>query len=189
MAQPITWSPKLVDIKLIKPTPNNYKIKTDLGKERLQNSLKLFGLAGTVVCNTDYSLIDGNSRLEEEQAKGAKKIWVSLPNRKLTPKEYQEMAAMYDFAKAGEVDMERIEKELGTKEDFFKKWGLEVPMHLLENMGKGAAVVTGGKGKKVEVIDEDALPAFDIYFGFKYTPFYILLTLWLIGLLRELFQF
>lgn len=157
----ITWSPKLVDIKNIKPTPNNYKIKTDLGKERLQQSLKMFGLAGTVVCNTDLSLIDGNSRVEEAKERGEKKIWVSMPNRKLTPKEYQEMAAMYDFAKAGEVDMERIEKELGTKEEFFKKWALEVPMHLLEGMGKGAPVVAG-KGKKTEVIDEAPLPVSDI---------------------------
>lgn len=149
---------------MIKPTPKNYKIKTALGQERLTQSLEMFGLASTVVCNLDYSLIDGNSRLEQAKERGEKKIWVSLPSRKLTPKEYIEMSAMYDVAKAGEVDMERIEGDLGTTKEFFEKWNLAVPMHLLEKMGKGADPIingtsgpTKGKGKKegpVKVIEE-----------------------------------
>lgn len=136
----IQWSPKQVNVADIKPTEKNYKIKTDLGRERLQNSLKLFGLAGTVIVNTDLHLIDGNSRLVEAKEKGEKKIWVSMPNRKLTPKEFQEMSAMYDYAKAGEVDVESIEKDLGTSADFFEKWKMSVPMHLLDKMGAKAPV-------------------------------------------------
>lgn len=131
----ITWSPKKVAVKDIKHTPNNYKIKTDLGRERLQASLKAFGLAGTVVCNTDLTLIDGNSRLIEARENGEKFIHVSIPNRKLTPKEFQEMSAMFDYAKAGEVDVERIQKEIGTTQDFYKKWGMEVPLELLNKLG------------------------------------------------------
>jgi hypothetical protein len=134
----ISWNPKLVDVKLIKPTTNNYKIKTDLGKQRLQASLGSFGLAGTVIVNTDFMLIDGNSRLEEAKEKGEKKIWVSLPDRKLSPKEFQEMSAMYDYAKAGEVDIDRIKGELGTTEDFYKKYGMAVPLALLEKLGAKA---------------------------------------------------
>lgn len=158
MQKQITWKPMEVDVRKIKSTPNNYKIKTDLGKERLQHSLKLFGLAGTVVCNTDLTLIDGNSRLEQAKERGERKIWVSVPNRKLTPKEFHEMSAMYDFAKAGEVDMERIEQDLGKTEEFFHKWNLEVPIHLLESMGKAAerngklpALKKKGKEDKVAV--------------------------------------
>ena len=136
----ISWSTKLVDVKLIKGTPNNYKIKTELGKERLQASLKSFGLAGTVICNTDLTLIDGNSRLEQAIERGEKKIWVSLPSRKLTPAEFREFSAMYDFAKAGEVDTERIEKELGTSEAFFNKYKMTVPMHLLDKLGANAPI-------------------------------------------------
>lgn len=131
----IEWTPKLVEVKDIKPTPNNYKIKTELGAERLSISMKLFGNASTVIVNTDFHLIDGNSRLEEEKKKGTKKMWVMWPSRKLTPKEYTEFSAMFDFAKAGEVDMDRIEKELGTTEDFYKKWKTNVPLHLLNKMG------------------------------------------------------
>lgn len=158
----ITWKSVLVDISKIKPTPKNYKIKTDLGAERLRTSLKAFGLAGNVVCNTDFTLIDGNSRLEEAKAAGEKKLWVSIPNRKLSPKEFEEMSALFDFAKAGEVDIESIQKDLGKTEDFYKKWGIETPMAVLAQMGKGAVIeevevddskVATNSKKKMEVAD------------------------------------
>lgn len=133
----ITWKSVLVETKKIKPTPNNYKLKTDLGKQRLQKSLSLFGLAGNVICNQDFTLIDGNSRLEQALENGEKKIWVSVPNRKLSPKEFQEMSSMYDFAKAGEVDINRIQKELGTTADWYKKWNIETPLAVLAKMGNG----------------------------------------------------
>lgn len=138
-SSPIIWIPKKVAVKDVKPTPNNYKIKTDLGKQRLAQSLKSFGMAGTVVVNTDLCLIDGNSRLEEAKEKNEKAIWVSMPNRKLTPKEFTEMSAMFDFAKAGEVDMERIKKELGTHKEFYERYSMEVPLELLAGLGGAPA--------------------------------------------------
>ena len=157
----ITWKTKLVNVADVKPTPNNYKIKTDIGKARLQLSLKKFGLAGALVVNTDLTLIDGNSRLVEAKEKKQKKIEVSMPSRKLTPKEFTEMSAMFDFAVAGTVDMERIEKDLGTKEDFYKAWGLTMPMELLAKIGKvDAAQVeypdskTVTKGNKEEPVND-----------------------------------
>jgi hypothetical protein len=148
------WIVKEVNVSAIKPTPTNYKIKTDLGKERLAMSLKKFGLAGSVVCNTDLVLIDGNSRLLEAKEKGLKKIWVSMPKTKLSPKDFKEMSAMFDFAKAGEVDMERIEGDLGKTKDFFEQWKMNVPMYLLDKMGKNAPIAkypdqtnAGSKGK------------------------------------------
>lgn len=134
--QPIKWTPKEVLTKDIKPTPKNYKIKTELGEERLSMSMKLFGNASTVIVNTDYHLIDGNSRLEEEKKKGTKKMWVMWPSRKLTPAEYKEFSAMFDFAKAGEIDMDSIEGDLGNAKEFYTRWGMEVPIALLGEMGK-----------------------------------------------------
>lgn len=139
----IKWSSKLVDVASIKPTPTNYKIKTELGQERLKQSLKMFGLAGNVVVNPDgkgYVLIDGNSRLIEAKEAKEKKIWVSVPNRRLTPKEFKQMSAMFDFAKAGEVDTERIFKDLGTSKDFYNAWSVEVPMEILDKIGKHTKV-------------------------------------------------
>lgn len=163
----IQWKSIEAAIHLIDPTPGNYKIKTDLGKARLQQSLKAFGLAGNVVCNPikgRYQLIDGNSRVEEAKEKGMKKLWVSVPIVPLTPKEYKEMSAMFDVAKAGEVDMERIEGELGTTKDFYDKWNLEVPFKLLEQLGSKQKVkgeeypedkAKGKKGKEVEESVDD----------------------------------
>lgn len=150
MKKEIKWRPKLVQVSKIKPTPNNYKIKNELGRERLSISMKLFGNASTVVVNRDFFLIDGNSRLDEEKSKGTKRMWVMMPDRRLTPKQYKEMAAMFDYAKAGDVDTERIFSELGTSKDFYDRWKEEMPMHLLDKM-KGM-----GKNKK-PVVDTKAL--------------------------------
>ncbi len=124
----IKWRSVEVLISKIKPTPNNFKLKTEVGGLRFKASVDNFGLAGTVIINSDYTLIDGNSRVEKAKELGHKKIWVSMPDRKLTPKEFTEFAAMYDFAKAGEVDIERIKDELGNTESFFKSWGMDIPM-------------------------------------------------------------
>lgn len=154
----IEWRSKFVAVTQIKPTPVNYKIRTALGFERLKTSLAKFGLAGTVVCNTDLTLIDGNSRLEQCKEKGIKQIQVSIPNRKLTPQEFKEMSAMYDMAKAGDVDTERIEGDLGKTKDFYEKWNLTVPKRLLDKIGKAQVqeYQDTKKAKKAEIKKEQA---------------------------------
>lgn len=155
--QPITWKTSPMDVNKIKPTPNNFKIKNALGSERFLTSLKNFGLAGAVVCNTDFTLIDGNSRVEQARKKGLKKIDVSMPSRKLTPREFEEMSALFDFAKAGDVDIERIEKEIFKTTDIYAKWGMPVPMHLLTEMGANAKIKAkefpGGKDNVIPTVD------------------------------------
>lgn len=142
----------------IDPTPNNYKIRNDLGMERLRHSLKKFGLAGTVVLNpTDpkgylnpatykgrYILIDGNSRLDDVKEKKRTSVEASLPDRMLSPSEFKEMSAMFDYAKAGVVDEERIEQDLGTSKKFFDDWGMMVPARVLNTIGKAGQAVTEG---------------------------------------------
>jgi len=124
----IKWKAVEVLISKIKPTPNNFKLKTEEGLSRFKHSVESYGLAGVVILNTDYTLIDGNTRIEKAKELGEKKVWASIPDRKLTSKEFTEFAAMYDFAKAGEVDIERIKDELGNTESFFKSWGMDIPM-------------------------------------------------------------
>lgn len=133
-AKQIKWRAVEVLISKIKPTPNNFKLKTEEGLSRFKHSVESYGLAGVVILNTDYTLIDGNTRIEKAKELGEKKIWASIPDRKLTPKEFTEFAAMYDFAKAGEVDIERIKDELGSTESFFKSWGIDIPMKAQESL-------------------------------------------------------
>lgn len=144
MSKQITWESKKVLVSSIDPSPTNYKIKTDVGRERLRHSLKQFGLAGNAICNYSnkkgrYVLVDGNSRLEQAQGRD-KWMWISLPSRRLSDKEFKEMCAMFDFAVAGTVDVERIEKDLGTTKQFYEKWGMLMPTALLSKIGKTAQV-------------------------------------------------
>jgi len=167
MKNSISWATKMVDIKSVKPTPNNFKIKTDLGRERLQASIDSFGIAGTVIVNTDMTLIDGNSRLERAIERGDKKITVSYPSRKLSPKEFTEMSAMYDYAKAGEVDINRIEGELGTTKSFFDKYKMVVPSYLLDKLGNNAPIIKSevvevGKPEIVSLRDKWIEPPFSV---------------------------
>lgn len=132
----ITWKNILVEVSKIKPTPNNFKLKTEDGLARFQTSTKKFGLAGSVILNTDFTLIDGNTRWEKAKKDKLKKIWASIPSRKLSAKEFTEFAAMYDAARAGEVDILRIKEELGSTAQFFKDWGFEMPKQALNKLAE-----------------------------------------------------
>lgn len=152
MKKTIKWKSIEVPIAKIKPTPNNFKLKTEEGTARFKTSVESYGLAGTVVINTDYTLIDGNTRLEKAKVLGHKKIWVSIPDRKLTVKEFNEFSAMYDMARAGEVDVLRIREELGTTASFFKKWGMDMPevaLSKLAELEKNEAVVNPTASRKI----------------------------------------
>lgn len=153
----INWTPRRVLLSKVKPSPVNYKIKNALGAERFKQSLKQFGLAGTVVVNTDLTLIDGNSRLEEMAKRKLKHIWVSIPDRKLSPKEFSEMCAVFDYSVAGDVDIERIERDYGDHTDFLKRYGMTVSMERMSKLGANAKVAKfpekGKAGKEPEVTD------------------------------------
>lgn len=154
----IKWKVVQVDVSKIKPTPNNYKLKTEDGTARFNTSIESYGLAGSVILNADFTLIDGNTRLEKAKEMKLKKIDASMPDRKLTPKEFKEFSAMYDMAKAGEVDILRIKEELGDTKEWFAKWGFELPdKHLKEPEAKNTKVITarfntGRAGAEIETV-------------------------------------
>lgn len=148
----IKWNVLQVEVSKIKPTPNNFKLKTEEGLARFNTSVASYGLAGVVVLNADFTLIDGNTRLEKAREMGMKKVWASMPDRKLSVKEFNEFSAMFDFAKAGDVDLKRIQDELGTTEQFFKKWGMEMPkvaLAKLAEMEKNERVVNPTGARKI----------------------------------------
>jgi hypothetical protein len=148
----IQWSVIKIDIAKIKPTPNNFKLKTEDGTARFKTSVDSYGLAGAVILNADYTLIDGNTRVEKAKEMGIKKIDASIPNRKLTPKEFSEFSAMYDMARAGEVDVLRIKEELGDTAAFFKKWGFDMPqvaLAKLAEMEKNEKVINPTAARKI----------------------------------------
>jgi hypothetical protein len=118
----ITWEPKKVKVSDLKENPDNPKIINEQGKKRLHKSLQKFGLAGTIVVNKDLSIIDGHSRKKDLTEDGVKEVWVSVPSRQLTEKEYKEFNAIFDIAKAGDPDMQMIEETLG--EEGMEEWDM-----------------------------------------------------------------
>lgn len=175
----ITWSSKQVDVKMIKPTPNNFKLKTEEGLSRFKHSVEKFGLAGTVILNADYTLIDGNTRVEKAREQGLKRIYASMPNRLLKPKEFTEFAAMYDLARAGEVDVDRIKNELGTTEQFFKNWGLELPKEAivkLTEMELNEAKIESRPAKEIKNSPSNELARITLLFDKQQAEEYIRLA-------------
>lgn len=111
----ITWSVKTVNVADLIENPSNPKIMNEAGKRRLQKSLAKFGLAGTIICNTDLMIVDGHSRKKELIEGGVKKVLASVPSRKLTKEEYSEMNAIFDLSRAGDADMLMVEEILGEE--------------------------------------------------------------------------
>ena len=151
----ITWKPTTVLVSKMKPGPNQFKIKTEIGKERLRESMKRFGNAGALVLNKDLTIIDGHSRYEEAKRNKVISVVALVPDRQLTPKEYTEMNAIYDYASAGGIDMDRIKTDLGSAEDFAKQFMLDVPPATLEALGNGAKNVSVNKAGEKEVVKSD----------------------------------
>jgi hypothetical protein len=115
MAKGIIWQPQKVKVADLKENPNNPKILNAKGKARLEILLGKFGLAGTIVCNKDLTIIDGHSRKRKLVEDTVTEVWVSVPSRQLTKKEYDEMNALFDLAKASDPDMQMIEETLSEE--------------------------------------------------------------------------
>jgi hypothetical protein len=98
----IQWEPKKVKVEDLIENPKNPKTLNKTGKKRLQKSLSKFGLAGTIICNSDLTIIDGHSRKQELIAAGIEEVYVSMPSRALTDQEYKEFNAIIDLAQAGD---------------------------------------------------------------------------------------
>lgn len=122
MAKELIWQPTKVKVADLKENPNNPKVLNEKGKARLQRSLSKFGLAGTIICNKDLNIIDGHSRKKDLEENGVKDVWVSVPSRQLTKKEYDEFNAIIDLARAGDPDMKMIEENIG--EEAMEEWDL-----------------------------------------------------------------
>lgn len=111
----ITWEPKKVLLKDLIENPDNPKIITDLGRKRLKKSIERFGFAGMITCNLDLSIIDGHSRKKELENSKIKEVWVLMPSKLLTEKEYKDFNALYDVLRAGQPDMPVVEETVSEE--------------------------------------------------------------------------
>lgn len=120
--QPITWAPKLTKLEELRENPNNPKIINEVGLKRLKKSLNKFGLADSLIANSNGDLINGHSRKRELLELGVTEAYVSFPSRELTQSEYDELNTVYDEARAGDLDMFIASKVL--EEGMLEEWDL-----------------------------------------------------------------
>ena len=111
----IKWKLEEIQYSEIKQNKDNPKIKDEDGMNRLKKSLNRFGVVFDGIVNKDYALIDGHSRadlLSEKKDSGM----FFVPSRQLTESEYKEMNAIYDYAKAGDIDFDVINEVLDEEQ-------------------------------------------------------------------------
>lgn len=132
----IQWRVKRIPISKIKPTPNNFKLKTEDGLARFNSSVERYGRAGAVIVNKDFTLINGNTNIAKAKELGETMVDASIPDRQLTAREFLEFSAIFDEARAGQVDLLRIKKEIGSTNGFFKAFGLKMDQVVLDNLAE-----------------------------------------------------
>jgi len=106
------WEYIELDKSEIRTNPNNPKIKNEQGTERLEKLTKKFGVIFDGILNADKTLIDGHSR-HEMYPTGVGRYFISTTQ--LDEKDYIEINALFDMAKAGDPDMFMIEQLLGEE--------------------------------------------------------------------------
>ena len=166
----IKWKPIFAEVSKLKATPINPKIKSEIGVRRLKKSVEKFGLAGTIICNRDLTIIDGNSRLEEIIKTGVKKVWVSVPDKQLSETEFKQFNALHDLAVAGESDMVLIEEIIGEEvlnEFEFGKPEIveddyEPPAEIVTDIKRGDLFELSGNGLKHWLLCGDSTNAEDV---------------------------
>lgn len=118
--QPIQWKLVEIDKSLIKPNPNNPKVRNEKGHSMLTKITAKFGVIFDGILNADNSLIDGHSRLElNPTGKG----YYFKPDQQLSESDEKELNALFDLARAGNPDMFMIEQILG--DDIMDEWNAD----------------------------------------------------------------
>jgi DNA modification methylase len=102
----------------------NPHVMTDTEKGNLSKSLDKFDYVEVVIINTDNSIIGGHQRRNDFIAKGKhdELIDVRVPNRKLTDKEFEELAIRLN--KNREHDDDGLLKQFFAADDL-KDWGFD----------------------------------------------------------------
>lgn len=120
-AKKIKW--ELIQVRAgdLKSNPHNPKKRDEAGYNRLKKVTEKFGFVFHGIINKDLTIIDGHTR--NELTDPDEKVSVFAPSRQLTDKEYKEMNAIYDIAKAGIPDLQIIEQFVS--EEIFEEYEIE----------------------------------------------------------------
>lgn len=119
---PLKWHIEQRKVSQLIPWDKNPHVMNDAEKQNLSRSIDKFDYVEVVVINTDNRIIGGHQRTKDFVAKGklGEVIDVRVPNRKLSEKEFMELAIRLNKNRGH--DDEDLLKEFFSAEDL-KDWG------------------------------------------------------------------
>lgn len=115
--QPLTWHTQKRRVNDLLPHEANPRQISDKQMEDLKKSLKQFNLVELPAIDADDKIIAGHQRIKALQlmGRGEEQIEVRVPNRKLTPKEFERylltsnaVGGDWDFSKLKSFDIELL---------------------------------------------------------------------------------
>ena len=85
------WVLKKLKVAQLKEWDKNPRQLTEKGLSDLRKSIENFGVAEPLTVNTDYTICGGHGRKKVLQEMGIKEVDCYLPEKKLTPKQFEEL--------------------------------------------------------------------------------------------------
>lgn len=122
--QTLNWSTAKRKVSQLIPWKKNPNTMSEKERGDLQASMKKFSYVETVIVNLDNRIIGGHHRVSEllAEGKGDEMIEVRIPNRKLTEKEFEELAIRLNKNR-GHWDDETLAKFFEV--DDLAAWGFD----------------------------------------------------------------
>lgn len=100
------WILKKLKVSQLIEWDKNPRQLTEKGLSDLRKSIERFGIAEPIICNTDYVICGGHGRLKILQQLNIKEVDCYLPEKKLTPKQFEELNIRLNKNIAGEFDFD-----------------------------------------------------------------------------------
>ena len=117
------WNVKKVKVKDLIENPKNPRQLTEKGLKDLENSIKKFGVAEPLVCNTYLMICGGHGRKKILERLNILEVDCYLPEKKLTQKQFDELGIRLNKNIAGTFDFDILANEFEVDE--LIEWGFE----------------------------------------------------------------
>jgi len=130
----MNWKLQKIKVSNLKENPRNPRKLTEKGLNDLEKSIKKFGVAEPLVLNTDLMVCGGHGRKKILERVGITEVDCYLPDKKLTPKQFDELNIRLNKNIAGEFDFDILANEFEIEE--LTEWGFE-------NFELGVGIETG----------------------------------------------
>ena len=119
----IIWKLEKRTVKELKEWQKNPRRLLKKGLEDLTKSIEKFGVAEPIIINKDNVICGGHGRKKVLENLKIKEVDCYVPNRKLTPKEFEELNVRLNKNIAGEFDFDILANEFEVEE--LIDWGFE----------------------------------------------------------------